>query len=124
VANWHALRRRLDAEGYRAEAAPLRARLLQLQQRLSHIGQAAPGSQPPPPVLTLGARKQLERAIAESEAELKVLSGDAPDSEPALPLRTSARLVLRSRRSALLAAAATCPTRPARSCRCARRATS
>ena len=103
VANWHALRRRLDAEGYRAEAAPLRARLLQLQQRLSHIGQAAPGSQPPPPVLTLGARKQLERAIAESEAELKVLSGDAPGSEPALPPSDE-----RAARAALQALSAPC----------------
>jgi hypothetical protein len=98
VANWHALRRRLDPAGFRAEAEPLRVRRAQLQQRLSRIGQAAPGSQPPPPVLTLGARKQLERAIAESDGQLRVLSGEASGGEPPLPPseQRSARMALQA----------------------------
>lgn len=106
VSNWHALRRRLDPAGYAAERDAPQARLTQLQQRLSRIGQAAPGSQPPPAVLTLGARKQLERAIAETEAGLRVLSGDAK-GEPA-PLSPAERRAAQAALDAL--------TAPCRSC--------
>lgn len=78
VSSWHALRRRLDAAGYERERDALLLRIAQLRERLSRIGQAAPGSQAPPPVLTLGARKQVEKAALEAEAELRVLAGDSP----------------------------------------------
>ena len=104
VSNWHALRRRVDAAGYQREARVLRARLERLQKRLASVGQAAPGSQPPPAVLTLGARSQLERAIAEAEGRLRVLSG-APDASEAPPLAPAAE---RAAAAALEAVSAPC----------------
>jgi hypothetical protein len=103
LSSWHALRRRLDPSGYAAERDALRARLAQLQQRLSRIGQAAPGSQPPPPVLTLGARKTLQRAVDEAEGQLRLLTGDGK-GEP-LPLPPAEQ---RGARKALEALTAPC----------------
>jgi hypothetical protein len=104
VANWHALRRGVDPAGYQREARVLRARLERLQKRLAFIGQAAPGSQPPPAVLTLGARIQLERAIAEAEGRLRVVSG-GPGAPEAAPLAPAAE---RSAAAALAAVSAPC----------------
>jgi hypothetical protein len=78
LSNWHALRRRVDPEGYAAESAALEARLSRLRGRLARIGQAEPGGQPPPAMQTLGARQQLEGAVAQLAAQLELLAGAKP----------------------------------------------
>lgn len=99
VADWLALWRRLDPAGWAAERGALQARLAGLRERLAHVGQAAPGGQPPPPALTLAARKRLETALETAEARLRLLStgGALAPSEPEPAEREALRKALEAR---------------------------
>lgn len=93
---WHALRRQLDPGGYAAELGALQRRLEQLRDRRDRIGRAGPGGQAPPAVLTLGARKRLEKEIELSTARLRLISGGetTPAAVPSAPERARARAEL------------------------------
>jgi hypothetical protein len=90
LTGWHALRRQLDPQGFLAERAALRERKASLEDRLARIGRPRDGGDPPPSVLTLEARKQLEQSIEETDARLKLVCGDAPEAARA-PLSEAAR---------------------------------
>jgi predicted CXXCH cytochrome family protein len=83
--NWRALRRELDPAATGAERDALIAEKARVEAQLGRIGRAAPGSEPPPPVLTLGPRRELEQALADVEARLAAMAGAASASRPLAP---------------------------------------